>query len=419
MNPSNSLTQALGLIEQILSEVDELSKPQMRFMLWIMGAWLGLPVRRNMLNLARFGPYCEKSIRLHMARAFNFAELCGALIAGHCGAERICAFDPSFIRKAGRHTYGVDHWWCGTMQKALRGLELGVVAVVDVAARSAFSLQATQTPCLETLRAQGQTLMGHYLSLLEAQAGRLKQLGITYVAADAYFAKESFVNAVVKMQWHVVTRLRCDANLNYLYHGPRNLRGRPQKYAGKVNCQDIDKRRLRRFAQDDECSYYSGVVWAVALKRLVRIVYIQQNQGKGKGKGKGKDKDRRYCILMTTDLGLAPEKIVEYYKLRFQIEFLIRDAKTHAGLEECQARDQEKLFFHFNLALTTVSWAKIAFWLSIPQEQRGAFSLRNIKLLWTSQMWVNRVFQNLGFDLSLIKYQQAYSRCLDIGRLAV
>ena len=118
-------------------------------------------------------------------------------------------------------------------------------------------------------------------------------------------------------------------------------------------------------------------MYAVALKRAVRIVYIQENKG-------APNKSQRYRILMSSDVELAPQKIVPYYKLRFQIEFLIRDAKTYAGLEESQARDEAKLFFHFNMALTTVSWVKSAFWLCLPQPQRGAFSLRNIKLLFTS-----------------------------------
>ena len=94
----HSLTQAQSLIETILSEMEPISKPQFKFMRWIFVAWLGLPVRHrvrhSMMNLARFGPYCEKTIRLHMARSFCFAEFCRLLIAKRCGAERVCAFDP-------------------------------------------------------------------------------------------------------------------------------------------------------------------------------------------------------------------------------------------------------------------------------------------------------------------------------------
>lgn len=62
-------------------------------------------------------------------------------------------------------------------------------------------------------------------------------------------------------------------------------------------------------------------------------------------------------------MGLAPKKIIKYYRLRFQIEFLIRDAKQHAGLEHCQARSEKKPNFHFNMALSSASVAKAAYFL--------------------------------------------------------
>lgn len=430
MNTPNSPTQALDLLEAILSEMgrlSKLSKPRLRFMRWLFGAWLGLPVRRTMSNLARFGPYCEKSIRLHLERGFGFAEFCRLLIEKRCGVERVAAFDPSFVRKAGQHTYGVDWWWCGTLQKVMRGLELGVLGVIDVQARSAFALQATQTPPLKTLHEKGHSLMEHYVGLVQEQAVRLRQLGVQCITADAYFAKKSWVDGLVELKFHVVTRLRQDANLRYLYSGPQKPLGRRKQYDGKVDCQKIDKRRLRLFQQDEHARYYSAVVYAVALQRVVRIVYIE-SQKINKG-NKGNREGRSYRILMSSDRELAPEKIVEYYQLRFQIEFLIRDAKTHAGLEECQARNPATLEFHFNMALSAVSWAKAAFWMQTASQTpppptqrqiaRGPFSLRNIKLLFTSDLWTHRVFQNLDLDLSLNQYQHAYSRCLDLGNLAV
>jgi putative transposase len=38
--------------------------------------------------------------------------------------------------------------------------------------------------------------------------------------------------------------------------------------------------------------------------------------------------------LFSSDLQLNSEKLVEYYSLRFQIEFNFRDAKQHFGLED-------------------------------------------------------------------------------------
>jgi len=51
-------------------------------------------------------------------------------------------------------------------------------------------------------------------------------------------------------------------------------------------------------------------------------------------------------------------KIVRYYRSRFKIEFLYRDAKEFTGLTICQARSENKLDFHFNAALTAKKLAK-------------------------------------------------------------
>jgi hypothetical protein len=41
-----------------------------------------------------------------------------------------------------------------------------------------------------------------------------------------------------------------------------------------------------------------------------------------------------HVILFSTDLDLAYDKIIEFYSLRFQIEFNLRDAKQYWGLED-------------------------------------------------------------------------------------
>jgi hypothetical protein len=123
-----------------------------------------------------------------------------------------------------------------------------------------------------------------------------------------------------------------------------------------VNCTAIDKRRIRKFDEDQQAVYYSGIVYSISLKRIVRIVYVQDKQSSG------------YEILVCSDTQLRAEQIVQYYRLRFQIEFLIRDAKQYCGLQQCQARSEQKLYFHFNMALSSVSVAKAATWLSMPKE---------------------------------------------------
>jgi IS4 transposase len=77
-------------------------------------------------------------------------------------------------------------------------------------------------------------------------------------------------------------------------------------------------------------------VYSKSLKRDVSIVIVN-----AKKKEKWSHK-----IYMTTDLELSADKILEYYQTRFQIEFLCRDGKQHTGLNDCQARSENKLDFH-------------------------------------------------------------------------
>jgi hypothetical protein len=54
---------------------------------------------------------------------------------------------------------------------------------------------------------------------------------------------------------------------------------------------------------------------------------------------------------------MSAAEVLESYGARFQLAFLFRDAKQHTGLDHCQARDPEKLHFHWNVALTSVNLA--------------------------------------------------------------
>jgi hypothetical protein len=67
-----------------------------------------------------------------------------------------------------------------------------------------------------------------------------------------------------------------------------------------------------------------------------------------------------YALLFSTDPDLDARKIVQYYKARFQIEFIFRDAKQFMGLCDAQTRDQKRLDFHFNAALSALNWVKCA-----------------------------------------------------------
>jgi len=336
---------------------------------------------------------------------FDFVSFNTWLIKKGCSKELIAAFDPTFITKSGKKTPGLGKWWNGTYQRALKGLEIACLSIVDVQGATAMSLQAVQTPSREVLKARDHNLVSHYVSVIKKQLPRLKKM-VKYLVADGYFMKQDFIAPLVKEGLHIITKMRPDADLRYIYNGARQKgRGRPKLYDGKVDCKNIDKRRIRIFDQDEQVAYYSGIVYSKALKQRVRIVYLQDKH------------TSRYEIFACTDTFIKAELIINYYRLRFQIEFLIRDAKQHCGLEQCQARSENKLYFHFNMALSAVSVAKAATWLPVAKEKREAFSMKNIKLMYYNKIMTERIFSNLALDLSCTKIKRLFNQCLDIGAL--
>jgi hypothetical protein len=63
------------------------------------------------------------------------------------------------------------------------------------------------------------SLLDHYGSLIIKNAVEFKKLS-QYIVADAYFSKLSFMEAVSKSKLFLISRLRSDSDLKYLYNGP-------------------------------------------------------------------------------------------------------------------------------------------------------------------------------------------------------
>src|SRR3954467_5402660 len=140
-----ALNKALALVGTTIQNIAEFTKPRRKFLVWVLQRWWMLPVRYNFLTLSRYGGYCEKAIRDQFARPLPFAVLFEALYRPLQHRECILAFDPTFVSKAGKHTPGVYPFWNGSHQRAERGLEAGVLALIDVGDRMAYHIEATQT----------------------------------------------------------------------------------------------------------------------------------------------------------------------------------------------------------------------------------------------------------------------------------
>ena len=191
--------------------------------------------------------------------------------------------------------------------------------------------------------------------------------------------------------------MRADADLLYVYDGVQKKRGARRKYDGKVKFTDLS--RFEKIETDSaHLTLYTLVVWSVSLQRCLRVVVVVNT----------KDKDKpRYVVLCSTDTELAATDIFRFYKARFQIEFIFRDAKQFAGFSDCQARDKEALHFHFNASVTLVNVARMMAQAEQQTEAQLVFSMASIKQRAFNEHLLNLIIDKLALDhIAVINHPQ-------------
>src|SRR5437868_12538672 len=235
----------MTIVKDILMHMPGIAKPQAKFLTFLLATILARRGRCNFRNLSRYGDYCERTIARQFRRPFDWSLFNQQVIAKATQPSHslIAAQDASFIPKSGKRTYGLDHFFNSCAGRAERGLEISTLAVVDVTSNGAYTLAVAQTPPSEALlrEDQEQTRIDFYVKQLHAHRHLLPP-AITYLAADGFYAKQKYVDGVRACHLHLITKLRCDADLRFLYSGPREKRrGRPRLYDGKVNFQDLSR----------------------------------------------------------------------------------------------------------------------------------------------------------------------------------
>jgi len=360
--------------------------------------------RINFLQLGRFGKHKEQRYRQQFEKPLDFLTFNKELTLSHGSGRYVIAFDPSYISKSGKHTPGAGYFWSGCANRAKWGLEIGGLAAIDIGNHTAFHLEAVQT-----MAGKEQSLSDWYANIITERKTQLLGLS-SYIVADAWFAKCTFVDQVIDADMHLISRLRDDANLRYLYQGESTGKpGRPKKYDGKVDNNNIDLRHFKLVSEDKQAVIHTAIVYSISLKRSIKIVHALYSNQKGK---------QVYKLYFSTDINMDASDVLKFYQSRFQIEFLYRDGKQHTGLNDCQARSENKLNFHFNASLTAINLAKISNWLNIPKEHRKSFSMTDIKTINHNALQLDLFFDKFGINPHLPKNQKKARELLYYGTIA-
>jgi hypothetical protein len=355
--------------------------------------------RANYTNLSRYSELSEKAYRRWFGKKLDFIEFnrLGNSEIIPVVARKIAVMDASFVSKSGDKTYGLANFYNGCQGKAEKGLEISTLAIVDVDFNTAYHVSTRQTP-VKTKDADGSRVTA-YLDHFKKDCHALPS-DIRYLVTDAYYSKQLFTNGILELGYQQIGKLRCDANLRYLYTGEQKAKGRPRLYGDKMIIGDIA--HLDFVDEKEGVKIYTAIVNCVTLKRDIRIVYLRRKNG--------------YAVLFSTDTELDAMTLLLYYQARYQIEFLFRDAKQFTGLTHCQARSESALHSHFNASFTALNLIK---WHDRQlSPQRRSISIASWKTRFFNALFIERLSCNCAIDLNLIKSSPAYAELCNFGVLA-
>jgi DDE superfamily endonuclease len=404
----------MTIVHEILKQMPGLGQPQRKFLATLFVTILVLRGRVNFRNLSRYCDYSERTIARQFRAPFDWPDFHQhvLMMALDPRSELVSAPDASFIPKSGKQTFGLGHFFNGCTSRAERGLEMSTLAVVDVTRRCALTLAVAQTPPGEKApKAEpDDTRVDFYKQQLHEHRHRLPP-SITYHCVDGYYATKKYIDEVVSLDLHAITKLRSDADCVFLYTGPHpKRRGARRKYDGKVNFQDLSRfEDLGTKAEEPHLHLYTAVVWHKTLQRRLRLVVLLNRKDPAKP---------RFIVLGSTDPELNGHKLLDLYAARFQIEFLFRDSKQFTGLLDCQARAASALDFHCNASLATLNLVRAAD-LGMQQGQEPhVFSMASWKQCHFNERVLHIFMEHLALDPTWVKNHACYEKLRTYGAIA-
>ena len=274
--------------------------------------------------------------------------------AGH---EYIAAGDEVVFGKAGKETYGLGRFFSSLQQRVIPGLSFFAFSVIDVQERQSYPIQVAQMlkpkgekakkekkksvkgkkrcvgrPKGSKKKDEKPTLSAELLRIQPVLQAFLVVvrvvLSISYLVMDGHFGNYPSAWMVRQTSLQFVSKLRHDAALYEPFSGKYRGRGPHPKYGDKV---DVHKMKKKYLKSDKTADGIRTQIYQVPLLHkefafsLNVVIVLKTNLS---------TKAQAHVILFSTDLELSYEKIMDFYTLRFQIEFNFRDAKQYWGLDD-------------------------------------------------------------------------------------
>jgi len=176
------------------------------------------------------------------------------------------------------------------------------------------------------------------------------------VVTDSWFGNNGLLKPLRKAlgeRAQVLTRLRVNNTLYALAPAADGRKGRPRKYGAKLGSASDLAAAHQAQAKPYEVSLYGKcrelrahdrVLMLKTLRCRVRVVWVYRGS--------------HWIALVTTDLALSVEQIIEFYGARWKIEAGFREIKQEIGSSQSQTRNAFSVtnHLHFCMMATTLVW---------------------------------------------------------------
>jgi hypothetical protein len=414
----------------------------------IIFALLALTGRVTMLGISRWagqgGSY--RTVQRFFYTVLPWATLFWVFFRHHLQRPDdvyLLAGDEVVVRKAGACTHGLDRFFAGMYGRVIPGLAFFSLALLSTQERRAFPVRIEQVVRSEAEKAASQAkaaakkapkageprkrgrpkgsknkAAGVSLSpeLLRIQAMLTAQLELmaghiplAYLVLDGHFGNHPALHMVRQCGLHLISKLRCDSALYLPYAGPYQGHGPHRTYGDKLDYRQLPASCLKTTASEGpiETRIYQTQARHKEFSQPLNVVIIVKTNLQTQAWA--------HVILFSSDLTLAYAQLIDYYRLRFQLEFNFRDAKQYWGLEDFMNTSETAVTNAANLALFMVNFSQRL--LADLRPADPECSILDLKAVCRGTKYVAEAIKMLPEKPEPILLARIFSRLTALGRI--
>ena len=356
----------------------------------------------------------------------------------------LLAGDESVITKAGEKTHGLDYFFSGLLKKAVPGLSFFTLALISTKQRRSYPVSVEQMIRTAEEKAASQAKkqaknakpaglkrkpgrpkgsrnknkaevdlnpeLLHIQKMLQSFLNAIQgTIYLTYLVLDGHFGNHPALHMVRQCQLHLISKLRYDAALFFPYSGPAPKRGPRPRLGDQVDVRKIPDEYLQETKVEDGFetrTYQMQLLHREFSEPLNVVVLLRINL---------QTKAWSNVILFSSDLELPYDKLIDFYSLRFQIEFNFRDAKQFWGLEDFMNVSQTAVTNAANLSLFMVDVSQVL--MCEYRQDDPNFSILDLKAYYRGYRYVTETIKMLPQKPDSNLVAQLFHKVAALGRI--